>query len=225
MAMPDNGTPQKKGLRRPTVPIYTMTPGDALAPVAAKHGHLWQTIWNRAENAELKELRKDPNILFEGDKIFIPDVNQKQVTVSTGARHCFRVKQRYVDLRVRLIGFEGARKHEAYRLEAGGVTREGKTDGDGMMVEQIPVSARSAQLFIGEDAAPYHIELGALDPLSEVRGRQQQLSNLGYRCPESGKLDEPTRRAIEDFQADSGLEETGEFDEPTLSALSNIHQS
>jgi hypothetical protein len=53
---------------------YKVKQGDRLATIARKNGFArWQTIWDFAGNAALKELRGNAHILFPGDEISIPN--------------------------------------------------------------------------------------------------------------------------------------------------------
>ena len=45
----------------------------------------WQTLWNLPENAALKTLRKNQNVLMAGDTLHIPDLTVKQETRPTDA--------------------------------------------------------------------------------------------------------------------------------------------
>ena len=70
---------------------YEIQQGDCLASIARNSGLLWETIWNRPENSNLRTLRVDPNILFPGDILFIPDKDPQPVSGSTDARHSLKL--------------------------------------------------------------------------------------------------------------------------------------
>ena len=51
---------------------YTVK-GDYLTKIAKEHGFSdYRIIWDHAQNKQLKELRKNPNVIYPGDKLFIP---------------------------------------------------------------------------------------------------------------------------------------------------------
>jgi len=71
------------------MPTYTIQEGDCVSSIASKAGFLWTTVWNHANNASLKQLRTDPNVLNPGDQIFIPDLTPKVLPKPTEQRHKF----------------------------------------------------------------------------------------------------------------------------------------
>ena len=52
---------------------HIVEPGDCMASIGEQYGFHWETLWDLAENADLKKNRKNPNVLFEGDEVTIPD--------------------------------------------------------------------------------------------------------------------------------------------------------
>ena len=60
--------------------------------LAKKNGFFWRTIWEHGENAELRQKRKDPSVIFADDDIFIPELQPKEVGKATDAEHTFKRK-------------------------------------------------------------------------------------------------------------------------------------
>ncbi|MFH1075402.1 MAG: hypothetical protein V1753_00935 [Pseudomonadota bacterium] len=54
------------------MPDYIVKQGDCIESIAFKHGLFWETVWNHPNNQQLKQERKNPNILLAGDKVFVP---------------------------------------------------------------------------------------------------------------------------------------------------------
>ena len=53
---------------------YTVRPGDTLTKIARDHGFAnWRTIYNAPENASFRAKRPNPDRIFPGDVIVIPD--------------------------------------------------------------------------------------------------------------------------------------------------------
>lgn len=85
------------------MPEYTVKQGDCLSSIAARHGLFWEKVWNHPKNSKLKEKRKDPNILYLGDVVFVPDKDKKEESGPTEQRHRFRKKGTPAKLRLRLM--------------------------------------------------------------------------------------------------------------------------
>jgi N-acetylmuramoyl-L-alanine amidase len=81
--------------------------GECITTIAFDHGLPWETIWNAPENADLKKARKDPNVLREGDSVFIPDKKPKIVSLATNAVHKVVVKRPQAKLRLRIVVDQG----------------------------------------------------------------------------------------------------------------------
>lgn len=82
---------------------YIIAQGDCIDSVAMRHGFFPDTLWNHGANAGLKELRKDPNVLFPGDKLFIPDIQIREVDKANEQRHRFRRKGVPAKLHLRFL--------------------------------------------------------------------------------------------------------------------------
>ena len=82
---------------------YEVVSGDCIDSIALRHGLFPETLWNHSSNAELKKSRKDPNVLFPGDKLFIPDIRLKQVDSPTEKKQRFRRKGVPAKLKLRFL--------------------------------------------------------------------------------------------------------------------------
>ncbi len=85
---------------------YIIQQGDCLHSIAMNRGLLWQKIWDHPENSTLKSLRKDPNILKEGDTLFIPDLEVRQESRGTDQKHVFKRKGLPAVLKLRILDYE-----------------------------------------------------------------------------------------------------------------------
>ena len=199
---------------------YVVKSGDGMESIAYAHGFFWQTLWDDPANAELKEVRKDPNVLLPGDLVTIMAKRLKTVEKADTQRHRFRRKGVPHVLKVQFLDWKGEpRANKSARINVDGTLSDGTTDGDGLL--EIPMSpgARTAVVRF-ESGHEFEIDLGHLDPVSEARGVQQRLRNLGYYTgPVDGKLDQENMRAITRFQSSVGLPATGEVDDLTRDRL------
>jgi N-acetylmuramoyl-L-alanine amidase len=131
--------------------IHVVQRGEHLSKIARRYGFKsYQAIYDHPDNAELKRLRPDPNLIFPGDKIVIPpEPELKLVPCATGSRHTFEVKLRKKHLKVVVRDPNGSLlRNEPFRLEVPGEVIEGKTDGDGMLDQVIPDDAARATLTV-----------------------------------------------------------------------------
>jgi N-acetylmuramoyl-L-alanine amidase len=199
--------------------------GDCMTSIATEHGFFWKTLWNLAENSDLKSARKDPFCLLSGDRVHVPPLRKKQETRPCKAKHRFRRKGVPARLKLKVLDFTGQpRKNEEYVLVIDGDSRNGKLDSNGVLDVPISPMARGGKLRVGDDV--YLLALGNTDPVTETTGIQQRLNNLKYHCGfADGTLNPLTVAAIEQFQGDNGLEVTGEPDEATRNKLHEVHGS
>jgi hypothetical protein len=208
---------------------YRVQQGDCISSIAFKHGFFPDTLWNHPKNAQLKQLRKDRNILLEGDVVFIPDKQSNQVAKTTDARHRFCLKG--VPEKLRLIirnENDQARGNVQYTLTIDGAHFQGATGSDGSIEHWIAPSAASARLVLhdGAQETVFVLPLGHLDPITQVSGIQMRLRNLDFYNGEiDGELNEKTEWAIEEFQRRQGLEPTGRVDDRTRAKLEEVHCS
>jgi len=202
---------------------HTVKQGEDIASIAAKFGWLPQALWEHAENSELRQKRKDPNVLFPGDVVAIPDRRKKEVVGATEQRHRFRKK---ISARVKLRFMDGDAPMSGmkYVLDVAGVVKEGQTDGDGWLNEPLPANAQSGVVYLGEKRLPFPLTFGSLDPATEVSGAQARLKNLGYYKGEiDNALSADTANALQSFQHDQGLQESGKLDSATQEKLTQVH--
>jgi len=197
---------------------YTVKAGDCLSSIAYVNGFLPDTIWNHADNASLKQKRKDPNVLMAGDVVVIPDKDIKEVSKPNEKEHRFCKKGVPAKLKVRLLKKGEPRKNEPYRLVIDGISSEGQTDGNGFVQKSLPPDAKEGKLIVGEGERKetFLLRFGHVDPMEEDDGVAGRLHNLGYAAAK----DFPG--ALKKFQADNGLQTTGQVDDATRNKLKEI---
>jgi hypothetical protein len=197
--------------------------GDTVASVAERYGLFPDTVWDDPANADLKKLRKDPNVLKPGDVLVIRDKEAKEESGAAEQRHRFRKKGVPAKFRLQLMEDDEPRANLDYVLEVDGGLFRGTTDGDGWLEQVIPPEAKKGVLLIGEEER-FELQLGHIDPVTEVSGAQSRLNNLGYDCGRpDGKLGDKTAAALRSFQQQQGLTVTGELDQATQDKLVEIH--
>jgi len=203
---------------------YLVKVGDCIAKIAKETGHFWDTIWTDPANSELKEARKDPNVLRPGDRVTIPEKEEKQESGVAEMRHRFKRKGEPSALNLQFMSNDEPLANKPYKLilDNGSVV-EGSTDAEGKISNvSIPGNAKKGKLHIKiteDEEAIYELMLGAVCPHDDLGGVQNRLRNLGYGCEVTGKLDAATRRALRKFQEAEQLQATGEPDDETMKKL------
>lgn len=206
------------------MPKQEVGTGESTSSLAKKLGFFWRDIWEHGENAELKAKRKDPNVLFADDMIYIPEKEIKWVDKPTEQKHKFKRKGEPCKLRLQLMKSGKPRANEKYVLNLDGTIINGTTDGEGKLEHFIPGEAKTGILTIlGSKEAPINLRISDLDPADLVSGIKQRLNNLGFPSgTEDDQLDERAVEAIKKFQEAHGLNVTGEVDDAVKSKLKEL---
>jgi len=197
---------------------HVVRSGDCFLSIADQYGFFPDTLWNHAENSDLKSQRKDPNVLQVGDVVHVPDITVHQESKADKKRHRFRRKGVPGKLKVRILDDWEPRKNAKYRLVIDGSIIEGQTDGDGFVEEDLPPDASQGELIVdrkdgGTDH--YRFNFGTVSPIDTEAGVKRRLQDMGYDT-------EDLQRALTGFQQDRGLEETGTINDETKSKLQEV---
>ncbi len=208
---------------------YEVGQGECISSIAKKAGHFWEKIWNDPANAELKDARKDPNVLLPKDRVTIPEKEKKYESGETEMRHRFVRRGEPAFLRMQILIEHEPVGDAPYTLEIDGKTSEGSTDSDGWVDRAIPGDAKRGKLMVDWEGTwlVYALNLGGINPIEDIGGVQQRLKNLGFKIGGAdGKLGPRTKAALMQFQHDHTLpSRTGEIDEATRTKLKEIHGS
>jgi hypothetical protein len=202
---------------------YEVQEGDCISSIAYENGFFPDTIWNLPENAELKRIRKDPDVLAPGDIVFIPDRRPFKVDGQTGRRHRFLLKGVPKTLRIQFLREDETPIANApLEVIIDDHLTQAKTDVEGWLVRPISPTALKAKVRFS-DGTTYNFRLGHLDPIETDKGLQQRLKNLGfYYGPVNEEMTEQSIDALRDFQRGHGLSPTGTADEPTRREILRI---
>lgn len=210
---------------------YTVQQGDYISKIAKDNGFTDYTIiWNHPNNADLKNLRQNPNVLFPGDQVFIPDMEQKEESGATDKRHPFVVNKQTLTLRLVLEDvYEKPIAGAQCALLVDGQIFQLTTDDDGKLEQEIPLDAKEGTLTIRGDQTPFaddvlRLKIGHLDPVTEVSGQVARLNNLGYFAgPLDGSNQDAFESAVEEFQCDNHLSVDGDCGKNTQAKLTKVY--
>ena len=199
---------------------HVIRAGDHLAKIAHDAGLDPDAVWSHPKNADLRALRKDQNILCEGDVVFLPVEDPVTLPLKVGAANRFSVVVPEIETHVRFGNATGPFAGEAYVVEGLDEPIRGTSDGDGKVTITAPVTAHVATVRFEKRGLSFSVLLGEMDPITEVSGVQLRLASLGYlKGTPSGELDDATTGALRAFQDAKGLARTGAMDQATLDAL------
>jgi N-acetylmuramoyl-L-alanine amidase len=190
---------------------YTVKQGECVSAIAAQYGFAdIRAIWDHPQNAALRQRRdQNPNILYPGDRLYIPDKQDSPQSIPTTRTHSYVASAGMVDIRIAVENVAGERMaNKPYTLTIDGYPPfTGVTDGDGIVQTRVPAKAQEGLLEVSEYL--WTLRLGALNPMTNapdngVSGIQGRLHNLGYNTgPIDGILGPLTKAAIRAFQADN----------------------
>jgi hypothetical protein len=196
------------------VPDHVVAQGECITSIADQYGLPWERVWNHPQIAALRQKRKDPNVLYPGDSLFVPDLDLRKELRPTDKRHPFKKKGTPAKLDLCLLEEDKPRAGEPYRLLIDGVMKTGTIDGSGHIRQNLPPGARSGTLYVGSGSTQdvYQLNFGVLDPIDTDEGVAGRLRNLGYGT-------EDIAEAIRAFQDKEKLPVTGEADDATRARL------
>jgi len=152
---------------------HKVTQGECLSSIAKKYGfNDYRIIYDDGANAAFKQKRPNPNIIFPGDIIVIPDHELKEVPKPTEQTHNFVIEPHPVKLRLVVKNDEDKPfANMKYDLKVGSATFSGTTDGGGKIEQVIQPDDSSAELVLypgeGENkniVGIFKMDLGHLDP-------------------------------------------------------------
>ena len=213
------------------MPWHTVQQGECLVSIAKCRGFPWRAIYDHSLNESFRARRPNPNVIYPGDRLFIPGPEPREESGETESRHRFRRRGEHVQTGVLIHDMkDGPLASRRYALVVGGERWEGRTDSEGRLEHTIPVDAERGTLWVwlsdeaGSEPMRWPIAFGTLNPEGYVSGVKQRLRNLGYPAGDDGEeLDPLTRESIVHFQKDQGLPLTGEADDATRQRLVEMH--
>ena len=203
----------------------TLGPDDSIISVAKANGFFWKTVWDHPNNAQLKSLRKVPEVVQSGDQVFVPKAEPKKVPKPTEQRHKFKLRGEQAKFKMRFKQLGEPRANEDYTMVIDGVIKTGKTDAQGEINTDIPNDAVGGQILLsnGKEIVPFRI--GRLDPKDSISGTRQRLVNVGYPLDDDSDATVMPKNALLAFQDKNKLPASGEYDAATKAKLNELHPS
>lgn len=187
---------------------YKVKQGDCLSSIAKDFGFAsGQTIYDHPDNAEYRDKRPNPNCIYPGDKLFIPERETKKIEESTEQTHKNVVKKEKTWLNIKLEHGPDEPISGTYKLIVDGKEFKGTLDSDGWLKQEIAPDSKVGMLRVKikglppEDAIWWELKIGELDPIEELSGVQGRLWNIGIDCGPVDNIDGPqTQAGVRSFQ-------------------------
>lgn len=211
---------------------YTIQQGDCLSSIARAFGFDdWKTIYNDPANAQFKQDHPNPNLIFPGEDLTIPDLDPGSASGSTENRHTFELKLDHTLLRIIAMDMKDqAFASKPYKLTVGSQSPlTGNTDGTGLLEVEIDPAEKTGklELFIhGQNEPPviWNLLLGHLDPAKQKSGQQARLNNLGFESGKVDNIDGPiTQGAVKRFQTKYSLKVDGIVGQETRPKIEEVY--
>ena len=184
--------------------------GEHISAVALRNGFAdWHTIWEHPQNAQLREDRSFHHALHPGDKVFIPDKQQKTEPGPTTKVNAFILDTKPLFLRLRLEDVNGKPLKSTpcfIGLEDPNATEPAPTDGKGISEHEITKLVTKGEITAVPDKKPllkYDLKIGSLRDEKTFEGQQQRLNNLGYFAGFTTEDTEQFLWAAEEFLCDN----------------------
>lgn len=177
-----------------------------------------RTVWDHPNNADLGS-RRNPNVLAEGDELFVPERELRDEEAVTTRRHNFVVRRTRLRLRVQWEDWE--RPVRGPVLVKTATEDEVAPTAEGLVDIAIAPDLRFADLRGRIGTA--RLWVGGLEPIEAPSGVGSRLHNLGYLDGGDWQLspaaEQTLRSAVEEFQCDEGLTVNGVADDATRARL------
>jgi hypothetical protein len=185
---------------------YVIRQRDFLAKLAHKFGFDADTVWNDPANADLRQARTDPNVLWPTDMLYIPEEQPPVMQELTlGTTNTFVSDVPTATISVKFVGAEpGTYAGRAYTIQELDGLIGLVTDGDGVATFPTPVTLPVATVVFTDSGETWPLSIGGLDPVETRSGVFQRLRNLGYIRPDLEIEDceaELLRSALQYFKA------------------------
>jgi hypothetical protein len=160
---------------------YVIRQGDFLAKLAYRFGFDADSVWNDPMNAQLRQLRPDPNLLWPTDVLYIPDPSGKtppMQSLSVGSTNTFVADVPTATITLKFADPSFA--SQAFTIQELPELTGQTSKPDGTVSFPAPVTLDTATLVFTDSGATFACNLGHLDPIDTLSGVFQRLQHLGF---------------------------------------------
>lgn len=84
--------------------MHTVAEGESLSAIASRNGlQSWRTIWDHPRNVELRSHRPTPELVHQGDQVYVPDRQARIAPATTTTTNRFVAQVTRTDVMIRSI--------------------------------------------------------------------------------------------------------------------------
>lgn len=214
---------------------HTVAQGETLLRIAKQYGYQTsKALYNHPSNAEFKALRPDPNLIYPGDKITIPQKKEKFIPLRTNSINSFVVQNEKEYFRLQIIHEDGDDiTGKRIVITIGSQTIDTVLPSNGLIEVELNENdslTGQVDLYLKEDQSSpsesFTAQVGHLDPIDTLSGVQARCNLLGFDC---GTVDgingSKTKAGVRDFQYEHDLEVDGIAGAKTKAKLQQVFGS
>ena len=214
--------------------VHKVKQGETLTKIAKKYKFSSiEAIYDHDLNEEFRKERPDPNMLYPGDEINIPDIEATPVTKNTNGAYSFMVKRLPKEVfRIKIEGKDGLDLSKGrVVMDIAGQKIDGAISPGGVIEIELPDDASGAgniDIFMKPDSDEpthsYEVTMGHLDPVEQLSGVQARCNMLGFPCGvPDGLMGRNTRNGVKEFQETHGLDVDGVPGPMTKAKLKEVY--
>jgi hypothetical protein len=209
------------------MPARLVRPGEHLDEIAYRHGVRPEEIWDRPDNASVREGRPGGHMLVAGEILNVPEGRHPpSASITTGGSTAFVATIPRVTVDIALARGGKPLEGEPWRIEGSGESAKGVTGADGRVKFEVRVTTRKVKLVLERLGTTRELAVGALDPPHVISGSVHRLKNLGFYSGPLGVTKGPElESAVKAFQKEVGISPTGALDPETVAELVKRHGS
>jgi N-acetylmuramoyl-L-alanine amidase len=212
--------------------LYIVQEGDWLSSIAKQFGiGEWKKIYDHPKNRSFKKKYPDPNVLNPGEELWLPEPDWLEIEPKRIKTDVYKFVVSGLSMEIIKIVFKDENgnplANQHYKLRIGGYEKEGITNDDGLLKEEIePKYFEYGTYSIHINGQHLKCRTGHLDTHDKPKGIQTRLANLGFEVGViDGKIGPKTRAAVKAFQNDFGLKTDGIAGSKTQTKLKEIYGS
>ena len=225
---------------------YVVRSGEYITAIAHANGLDPITLWEHADNADLRKTRSHPEMLAPGDILYLPKPKAVKAPLTVGGDNAFVSNPPSVSVAITLNGSDGKPlAGKAVRVEEACGKKDYTTGGDGSLQFNVPCTTRVAVVRVVGTRTSFKVKVGNLDPHDSDAGALSRLRQLGFSGDEAAvsanghpalqQTGDTTNdadaaqarlsQAVTAFQTAMGLPVTGQLDDATRSKLAEKYGS